>query len=1034
MMRLPFIARGGAIANLAAALDGARRSRGGLVLITGEPGTGKTRLAEEVVARADGFRVIWTWCTPAGAGGALRPWSSLVRELAAADASMARAVQQSPHLAGLVTAAANSDTTHADPETARWRLSLDLAGMLATSAASQPMLVVIDDLHEADPSSLQLLAELAPSLRSMAMIVLATAREGERDWSSSAQVWGALNRLGHIVPLGPFEDADIASLLAQALGTQPPTGAVRTIAARTQGNPLLVCEVVRSRPDLDDLDAVVPASVRAIVSARLAGLTDLTRRVASAAAVLGTRFRLDVLAEVAELPLAELGAAVGEAHAVGLFGDAEPGEGRFRHDLIRDAGYDALPVAQRMRWHARAGAVLTGFAQRGRDIEPAQVADHLFRGGPGYLHEAVDFAVQAADQALRRLAFEDAVQWYSRADAGLASVGTGDEDRARIKLSLGEARHAAGDRAQGRSDLLEAAERARRAGRPDLLARAALGLSAGPVGFEIGLLDQEQIVLLKEARAALPADDGALAALVTARLSVALTLLETPRQRRDLAHDAVQAARRAGDDGAVAASLAALCDALAGPDHCSERQRYASEIVTLGQRLRDPAVELLGRRLRLVAMLEVGAMAEADSEALAYRTVARSLRHPLYLWYVPLWRGMRALLEGRYDDCRAALDETAALGARAASDNAAILVSTQRWCLLAELGDRESLTTMLAQFEAIDLVGVWPQITRGLLLAQLGHVDDARAQLDATAPQLPTAPRDSEWLPLMAQVAELIGIIGAHPAASWTYEVLLPYAELFVVEGIGAAVRGPVHYPLGLLAVAMGDRAAAARHFAAASRAARALGTARLVDRIRAAADEEKPPTDNVFRRDGDYWTIRHRSAEFRLRDSKGLRDLRELLAHPGTSIAALDLVTSLGERSSSRPTRDGLHSPSDAGEVLDATARTAYRRRLQELEHEADDADATGDAERSARLAAERDALLSALTTAYGLGGRARRMGSPAERARTAVTTRIRDTIRRIAQADPDLGEHLARSVRTGTFCVYDPVTSVHWSVSVST
>src|SRR5581483_6038233 len=123
-----------------------------------------------------------------------------------------------------------------------------------------------------------------------------------------------------------------------------------------------------------------------------------------------------------------------------------------------------------------------------------------------------------------------------------------------------------------------------------------------------------------------------------------------------------------------------------------------------------------------------------------------------------------------------------------------------------------------------------------------------------------------------------------------------PYAELFVVEGIGAAVRGPVHYPLGLLAVAMGDGAAAARHFAAARRAARALGTARLVDRIRAAADEEKPPTDNVFRRDGDYWTIRHRSTEFRLRDSKGLRDLRELLAHPGTSIAALDLVTSLGE------------------------------------------------------------------------------------------------------------------------------------------
>jgi predicted ATPase len=390
LIRLPFVARTGAFADITAALDGARHARGSLVLITGEPGIGKTRLAEEVANHAEGFRVIWTWCTPAGVGGAMRPWSALVRSLAAADAGAARTVQQSPYLAALATAEVHPDARHADPETARWRLALDLVDMLVASAASQPTLVVIDDLHEGDPSSLQLLAELAPALRSMPVVVLATARDGERDWSSSAQVWGALNRLGHTIRLGPFEEADIASLLAQALGTKAPAEAVRTIASRTQGSPLLVCEVVRSRPHLDDLDAVVPASVRAIVAARLAGLTELTRTVVSAAAVLGTRFRLDVLAEAAEVPLAELGTVVGEAHAVGLFGNAEPGEGRFRHDLIRDASYEALPVEQRMHWHARAGAVLAVFAQRGRDIEAAQVADHLFRGGPECVHKAVE--------------------------------------------------------------------------------------------------------------------------------------------------------------------------------------------------------------------------------------------------------------------------------------------------------------------------------------------------------------------------------------------------------------------------------------------------------------------------------------------------------------------------------------------------------------------------------------------------------------------------------------------------------------------
>jgi hypothetical protein len=1022
MRRLPFVARAGAMAELSAALDAAHHAHGRLLVVTGEAGIGKSRLAEEAAQRADGFRVVWTWCT---AAGALRPWSRVVRVLAGADAAAARAVQQSPYLAELVAEGERPVPPHGDPETARWRLSLDLAGLLA--AASQPLLVVIDDLHDADPSSLQLLVELAPSLRTTSTLVLATARDGEHDWISRREVWGALNRLAETVRLRPFQEADIAALLSQTWGAAAPTKAVHIIAARTLGHPLLVCELIESQPELADVSQAVPASIRAMVGARVDGLTESARRALPTAAVLGTRFRLDVLAEVAEVSLSELGTAVSEAHAAGLFGDAEPGEGCFRHDLIRDAVYEALTVDQRTLLHHRAGTVLAVFAHRGRDVEAAQVADHLLRAGPGSACDAAEFAGQAGEAALRRFAFEDAVRWYAHADASLASAGAPDADRARVKLALGEARYAAGDRTRGRADLLAAADRAGRATRPDLLARAALGLGAGPVGFEVGLLERDQIDLLERARAALPAAEGALAALVTARLSVALTLLESPQRRLDLAQEALQAARRAGDDGAVAVSLAALCDAMAGPDHCSQRREYATEIVTLAHRLRDPALELLGRRLRLVAMLETGAIADADAEVLAYRTVAQALRHPLYLWYVPLWRGMRALLAGRYDDCRAALDEAAAVGAQAASANAAMLVATQRWCLLAELGDQQSLTTMLAEFEAMDLAGVWPQVSRGLLLAQIGRIDDARAQLDTTAPQLPAAARDSEWLPLLAQVAELIAVIGPHPVASWAHEQLSPYAELFVVEGIGAAMRGSVHYPLGLLATAMGDRTAAARHFAAAIQATGTAGVPRLRQRI--PAENPQSADGNVFRRDGDYWTIRHRGIEFRLRDSKGLRDLAGLLARPGTSIAALDLATSLGER---RWTfQDGLHLPSDTGEVLDATARAAYRRRLQELEHEVDDADAMGDAERSARLAAERDALLTALNAAYGLGGRARRTGSPAERARTAVTTRIRDAIRRIGRADPDLGEHLSRSVRTGTFCVYDPAVAVHWSVS---
>jgi uncharacterized membrane protein len=133
--------------------------------------------------------------------------------------------------------------------------------------------------------------------------------------------------------------------------------------------------------------------------------------------------------------------------------------------------------------------------------------------------------------------------------------------------------------------------------------------------------------------------------------------------------------------------------------------------------------------------------------------------------------------------------------------------------------------------------------------------------------------------------------------------------------------------------------------------------------------------------------------------------------------VAALDLAGPAPGQAPAAP---------DTGEIIDAQARLAYRQRLRELEEAAAEADAAADIE---RIAAERDALVEALTQAYGLGGRVRRPGSAAERARTAVTARIKDAIRRIGEADPELGRHLARSVRTGTFCVYDPDQPARWT-----
>ncbi len=1035
-MLFPLVARVGVLAEADAVLAAARAGRGALVTVTGEPGIGKTRLAEAVADRArarigqgeafEAFEVIWTWC-PAAAGGApLRPWSRVVRLLAGGHAAAARLVDGSPFLAALAGRAGRPPGGLPDPEGARSQLSFDLAEVIAAAAARRPGLVVIDDAHQADTSSLRLLAELAPALRAMPAAVLVTARDGDQDWRGRLDERGALLRSGLVIALPPLGEDDVAGLVAGVAGTPPGPALVAIIAERSGGNPLLATELARqlAGPEASPGEArtVVPGSVRVITRARLAGLPEPTRSVLGSAAVLGASFRRDVLAQLTGLPVAALADALAAGRDARLLEPAGPGEDRFRHDLVRDAIYDATPEADREERHARAGRVLAELAGRGRDADDAEVAYHLVRAGPAAAGPAAEYARRAGDQAMAALAFEDAARWYEHGAERLAASRASDAERAAAALSLGSARLAAGDQDGGRAGFREAAERARRAGRPDLLARAALGLGGGPAGFEVKLLDGEQISLLEEARDTLTGAHPVLTALVTARLSVASALVTGEARRLELATEAVRLARSAGHDAALAACLAASCDAIAGPGHRAERQAIATEIIDIAGRLRDPVLGLLGRRLRLVALLEAGAIADWDADALAYQTAAEALRHPLYAWYVPLWRGMRALAAGRFGECRDALAEAAALGSRAGSGNAGLLVATQQWCLYAEEGDVAGLLGMLPQLDIAPMAGTMIQVTRALVLAQVGRTQDARAQFEAVVPLLPALARDSEWLPVVAQVAEIMALTGPHPVARWAYEALTPYAGMFVVEGICAAVRGPVRRYLALLADALGDGEAAAAHRAEALAQARALGATALVARIErdGGTGPEPAALDYAFRRDGEVWMLRYGGREVRLRDSKGLRDLHALLTRPGTAVAALDLAGEAPARVPAAP---------DTGEVIDAQARSAYRQRLRELEEAAAEADAAADIGRSARIAAERDALVEALTQAYGLGGRVRRPGSAAERARTAVTARIKDAIRRIGAAHPELGRHLARSVRTGTFCVYDPDQPARWN-----
>src|SRR6266545_4383954 len=343
------------------------------------------------------------------------------------------------------------------------------------------------------------------------------------------------------------------------------------------------------------------------------------------------------------------------------------------------------------------------------------------------------------------------------------------------------------------------------------------------------------------------------------------------------------------------------------------------------------------------------------------------------------------------------------------------------------------------------------------------HQGDPAAAVELVRPWAETSLAQSRgWqvLGAAAMLAEVAAGARDEPLCALAERLLRPHAGGLVVTGGAVEVAGPVSFYLGLLAEAAGrpgealghladalaeaermdarpwvarlhhqlgvtlaergraeDRQAAEGHLRAAAEGAERLGLTFYADQARAQLAVVAAP-ENVFRREGDVWTLGFGGVVVRLPDAKGLRDIARLLAAPGKDLPAAAL---LGSEASAE-----VATGSDP--VLDETARSAYRRRLADLDEEIGDAEQAVDPERAARARAERDQLVDALSAAYGLGGRARRLGDAAERARKTVTARIRDSLGRIEARHPQLGGHLRASIVTGTACSYRPAEQVRW------
>jgi hypothetical protein len=932
------------LAALAQAVDDAGAGRGRVVLLTGDAGIGKTCLAEAAdgLARTAGFGVVWGRCS-ADDAPAYWPWSQVMGAIGEGD------LMQPGRFA------------------TRAELFAAVAEAVLARSRRRPFLVVAEDVHWADSDSLRLVEFLAAVVAGEQLLLLATSRE-----SADLRVSAGVRRL----PLTGLDLDQTGQLVRRYVDSAPADEYLAEVFRRTGGNPFFVSEVAHLQASRSGAAGAVPAGVRQVLEHRLARLPQGSVELLQTASVLGAP-RRDVLAAMTGLAVTEVDALLAEPVAAGVV----VADG-FAHELVRETLYDGIAPRARADLHRRAAETLQAAG-------PAELARHWsLASGDDARRHAAELAVVAGDMAVAGQAHEQAVGHY------LLAVQSGARTLA-VRRRLGEAQVQAGQIEAGRETLHEVAVEARAGGDADTVARAVLAFGGGVGGFEVDTFDTEQRDLLEDTLRLLPDEESGLRAAVLARLSLVSASTMPFEQRADLALEAASMASRVGDPAAEVAALAALCDARSGPDFVDERIRASTRMLELAAG--NAVLELLGRRLRLRARLELGDFAGVDADLAGYARVADRLRSPTYSWLVPMWRGMLALRAGDLAAASSLAAEVETLAVQAQSANAEMMGWALRFHVARRAHDVEAIREMVGLvIDGLEDYPAWG-CQLALVHAELGEPERSRQlvrrMLDAG---LDAVPKDSEWAELLWAFGEAALLVDEADAVRAVHAALEPYADLWAVDGFGAACLGQVRDLLARLA---------------AYDAGPAAGTA--------AADS----TRAAFVRSGTVWTIDYRGRTASVVDSKGMRDLATLLARPGVEVHALDLVEAAGG-----PPR--TEAGADTGPQLDAAARAAYQRRLRELDEELDEAARDHDQGLLARLDDEKQFLVAELTAALGLGGRARVTGDRGERARKAVTMRIATASRAIGRVHPELARHLSVSVTTGRFCCYRPEQDVDWQL----
>ncbi|MFE7134117.1 ATP-binding protein [Streptomyces sp. NPDC057638] len=1062
-------------------------SHGGLVLVTGEAGIGKTSLATDAAdeARGLGALVLGGTCWDSDSAPGYWPWVQVLRglrrgiepgEWAEAERSagglLAVLLGEEPDGSG------GRDSVREGKES--FALYDAVTTALVTASQRRPVVVVLDDLHWADPASLRLLAFVAQHAWFERLLLVGTYRDVEVEAPGhplQELVLPLASRAAATVTLTGLERTEVGALISLIAGVDPDSALVDEVYRRTGGNPFFVEQTARIWRGGGPVTTVAPG-VREAVRRRLALLPEPVGGLLETAAVLGREFHRRLLAATAAQPVPHVDRLLQRATAARLVTTGTGGAFTFAHDLVRETLYDALDEPRRRALHADVVRAVSETPALGERIFPADLARHASLAGDAVARDRrVELLLAAARDAGGRLAEEEAVTHYRRA---IDIAGDDHRRVAMILLDLGAELWHRGDGEEAWRSFDRAVRLARQIRDPALLARVAITLHRH--GSYPGREARDND-LLREAHRALIGGGGE-----------DPTGLSPQRIAQDLAVVSTELARDGADDDALAFALWARHDTIWGLGTSAERLRLTDEMIDVAQRTGDLGMELHAQSMRWVTLLELDDPRYYEQlrtfTSLAGHTGLR--RQELS---VSIDRSMVASFRGRFQEAADLMSEVTTVGYEQTPFG--YMAAHMVWALALLQGrfaDAERVSS-----EVAGAAHPYPDLLMGLTAVEQGDTPRALRHSDELV-ALEPLPRVFEPMAmrLRAQVAAASGDRDRIDSAS---AALSPHSGQWVVSLFGCDIGGPVDLWLGLLSAAGGDRESAVAELTSAADSADRLGArpwslraraallrvlerspggapAHLVAGVRrdaqslgmthlsdggpepvpppsapgspalpsvaarpepaapATAVDRTPPRhlkgegtageqgrpEAQFRKEGAVWALDFAGRSVHVPDAKGLRDLHTLLGHAGDDLSAVSLLDPEG--GAVVVAARGL----GGDPVLDEEAKTRYRRRLERLDEEIDRAAELDDQRRVEEFSRERAALLDELRTAAGLGGRTRRLGDEAERARKAVTARIRDSLRRLEGLHPELAAHLRESLTTGAYCSYRPARPVTW------